>query len=777
MVNKTIKTRIVHKHAIESNWLKAINFVPLQGELIIYDVEVDAEGNILTLPKGRTTPYTYERFKIGDGKTLVKDLPFVDDGIRDVTELPTENIDDKAFYRLLIATLVHNRYPVENSIVYCVDGLPEVGVNATDATLSAINAYYNIQDNQLYGYLDSALAPALGLSAGWYPVAPLLQVAGYDYAGVIDDINNDLNDSKIRLLLSTSIYAYKDKWILVNNELIHSGGGEESIVFNHMSNTADGDFATAFGVDTEANGKGSLAGGRATKANGDYSVVLGNGSSAEGENATAFGQGNKAIGRCTNAKGYFSKAVNDHSSASGHKTLAFDKFTRSDGYSSSANSYNGELTAEAILADWKNNKNFTAAVKQMAKADGSDVLAYGYHSVAMNHKTLAEGEASVALNKGTHAAGMNQTVVGSYNAPDKNAAFIVGNGSDDEHRNNAFVIWKDGRATIEKVPTNDMDVVNKNYVDSLLTESSGIKNVTELPSNPDDKLFYRLFTATFIHNKHLVDNSKCYCVDTLPEVGEPATDGNQSIRAYYNMSDGQVYGYLNTTLASMFGIPAGWYDAGMLLNAQGWSYAGIISDIALDPNDSAIRTLISTSVYISANGTYKEVTNDELNRRFPEVTELGHWVHTIQNREGKEPEYVAYPISFSANDSAKYQIPLRENGRIRSLLPENDYDVANKNYVDFEIQNKAYGNPEHKYHTTNIHYYSDEHNHGNASIGLHQNAEDSEQEHIPLRQRNGLMTCNVPEGASDNAVVNKGYVNSAVSQKSQVQILTWEAND
>jgi hypothetical protein len=54
--------RIVHKHDTEENWLKATNFIPKQGELIIYDVD---------------DTYDYERMKIGDGNTLVNDLPFI----------------------------------------------------------------------------------------------------------------------------------------------------------------------------------------------------------------------------------------------------------------------------------------------------------------------------------------------------------------------------------------------------------------------------------------------------------------------------------------------------------------------------------------------------------------------------------------------------------------------------------------------------------------------------------------------------------------------------
>ena len=84
---KKISTRIVNKHDLEINWLKAKNFRPEKGELIVYDVEVDENGKTLAavvdgktvpaLPTGRTTPYTHERFKIGDGIHCVNDLIFL----------------------------------------------------------------------------------------------------------------------------------------------------------------------------------------------------------------------------------------------------------------------------------------------------------------------------------------------------------------------------------------------------------------------------------------------------------------------------------------------------------------------------------------------------------------------------------------------------------------------------------------------------------------------------------------------------------------------------
>ena len=55
--------RIINKHDTEANWLKATGFIPKQGELIVYD---------------KDSTYSYERFKIGDGSTVVSSLPFAD---------------------------------------------------------------------------------------------------------------------------------------------------------------------------------------------------------------------------------------------------------------------------------------------------------------------------------------------------------------------------------------------------------------------------------------------------------------------------------------------------------------------------------------------------------------------------------------------------------------------------------------------------------------------------------------------------------------------------
>ena len=70
MAEKTLNTRIQMKTDTEANWNKATNFIPKNGEIIIYATD---------------TTHSYQRVKVGDGKTLVNNLPFINDAITEST--------------------------------------------------------------------------------------------------------------------------------------------------------------------------------------------------------------------------------------------------------------------------------------------------------------------------------------------------------------------------------------------------------------------------------------------------------------------------------------------------------------------------------------------------------------------------------------------------------------------------------------------------------------------------------------------------------------------
>lgn len=77
-MEKTMKARVQHKHDLESNWLKATNFTPLVGEIIVYDPDEN---------------YDYPRIKIGDGETNINSLPFITEDYAKIADIPTKPAD------------------------------------------------------------------------------------------------------------------------------------------------------------------------------------------------------------------------------------------------------------------------------------------------------------------------------------------------------------------------------------------------------------------------------------------------------------------------------------------------------------------------------------------------------------------------------------------------------------------------------------------------------------------------------------------------------------
>ena len=80
MADKKVKTRIQSKHDTAVNWSAATGFIPLKGEIIIYDPD---------------TEYDYARVKVGDGETAVPNLPFIDKGVNEsLNTLISSGTDD-----------------------------------------------------------------------------------------------------------------------------------------------------------------------------------------------------------------------------------------------------------------------------------------------------------------------------------------------------------------------------------------------------------------------------------------------------------------------------------------------------------------------------------------------------------------------------------------------------------------------------------------------------------------------------------------------------------
>ena len=92
-MEKNMNARIQHKHDIEANWNKALNFIPKIGEIIVYDIDEN---------------YNYSRFKIGDGVRTISNLEFSE---TDLTGYATEKYVDEAITSLDAAFKILGKDP------------------------------------------------------------------------------------------------------------------------------------------------------------------------------------------------------------------------------------------------------------------------------------------------------------------------------------------------------------------------------------------------------------------------------------------------------------------------------------------------------------------------------------------------------------------------------------------------------------------------------------------------------------------------------------------
>ena len=70
-MEKIIRARLKQKHGSRDYWSSQIDFIPLSGELIVYDdhkLYTDEQNQRHNVPG----------FKVGDGVTPINSLPFVD---------------------------------------------------------------------------------------------------------------------------------------------------------------------------------------------------------------------------------------------------------------------------------------------------------------------------------------------------------------------------------------------------------------------------------------------------------------------------------------------------------------------------------------------------------------------------------------------------------------------------------------------------------------------------------------------------------------------------
>jgi hypothetical protein len=339
-------SRILHKHDIEVNWNKAKRFIPKQSELIIYDIEVDAEGNTLSLPSDRKTPYLYERFKIGDGITNVVDLPFA------MTTLGGTKT----------TALSLNSFASGFGTIGGGRGFKIISQNGLEGTdgcyeLSSVDGIQELLDAGevlQYGVRLSSVSYAKGIITS--VVGNWVNVTNFDSSLTLKD-ETDFNPPEEDRFNPDEKPTVANYFVIIG----HPELGDRDIGFNSV----------AFGENTMATDRSAAAFGRDTKAIGEFSFAEGYGTMAIYA-SHAEGKHTKALGETSHTEGYKTEAHGSKSHAEGSATKAMGDASHAEGSSYQVNgaTFSQSLEAKGYASHAEGGASQTGENAHYAHAEG-----------------------------------------------------------------------------------------------------------------------------------------------------------------------------------------------------------------------------------------------------------------------------------------------------------------------------------------------------------------------------------------------------------------------
>lgn len=224
---------------------------------------------------------------------------------------------------------------------------------------------------------------------------------------------------------------------------------------------------------------------------------------------------NKAIGHMSHAEGASTKAIEAFSHAEGHDTIASGQQSHAEGYGSTASGVQSH--AEGC--------NSTAS-GGISHAEGLQTTASGTQSHAEGCQTTASAAQSHAEGMGTLAYYDNQHVEGKYNIPDNTFAHIIGNGTDQSHRSNAFAVDWNGKIYTNNATTGvDVCTDLQSKIDSTHKLSADLVNDT----SSTNKFATSAQLSQIATNQSNIDGQQNATTDTVAGRGYALING---IRIY-----------------------------------------------------------------------------------------------------------------------------------------------------------------------------------------------------------------------------------------------------
>ena len=199
------------------------------------------------------------------------------------------------------------------------------------------------------------------------------------------------------------------------------------------------------------------------------------------------------LNKVINDQGTMDSSTNLENSLTTAKYVNVNKpglITSTSKYSEIFNSYkdvNDNIKRNIASGDYSHAEGLsTRTLGNYSHAEGYGTTASGIYSHAEGSITTASGHYSHAGGYHTTANQTYQTVVGKYNTYKEeennktDKLFIVGNGTADNKRSNAFIVDKDGNATVQNNITSNSAIIGDNYNSSTNSYSSSLINGSDL---------------------------------------------------------------------------------------------------------------------------------------------------------------------------------------------------------------------------------------------------------------------------------------------------------
>lgn len=310
-------------------------------------------------------------------------------------------------------------------------------------------------------------------------------------------INYDDNHFNIQAKIGEFAYGQDSKldFFWRDNLIMSIEGGtnpDRQLIYNprdgifrtgYLNPGSRGEYSVAMGYNNIASGYGSVALGSGSQAIGNHSTVLGGSSTASGVYSATIGYDNLASGPYTLAAGKQSSALEVNAIALGDSVVASGAASHAIGYKTLASAHSS--TATGFQTDATGLYSFSGGYNTQAtntsstafgfvsKATGASASAFGYNTIAagensfsinsvtkaMGHNSLTAGFETKTIGWGSSAFGDHtiarsyaSAVFGAYNDTistsnpdawmDVDPLFLIGNGTSNIDRNNAFSIYK-----------------------------------------------------------------------------------------------------------------------------------------------------------------------------------------------------------------------------------------------------------------------------------------------------------------------------------------------